>query len=189
MGHGLVPPLGAITFRCPRCSQQAHVNLLDLYVAYGERPELLREHAMSHCPHCGAHALYYSGKPVWPAVRIAPLPSPKLPARVLREFEEASSVLSVSPRSSVALLRLALSTLCREMCLTGNSVVVAIGMRLLESGVESREIIDLLRIHCPADGTDLSLGTIEPDDDDRDFERSALVLFEVINKIVEALCT
>lgn len=66
----------------------------------------------SCCFVCGKFSIWVHDKLVFPATRSGPPPNPDLPEDVLRDYEEASTIVGLSPRGAAALLRLAIQKLC-----------------------------------------------------------------------------
>lgn len=52
---------------------------------------------------------------IYPTGGAAPLPNPDMPTDVRQDYEEARSILSISPRGAAALLRLAVQRLCKHL--------------------------------------------------------------------------
>ena len=59
---------------------------------------------------------------VWPRQGIAPLPNPDTPEDIRRDYEEASTILDLSPRGAAALLRLAVQKLCAHLGEKGKNI-------------------------------------------------------------------
>lgn len=67
---------------------------------------------LSKCFSCGELAVWVSDRLLFPASLEGPAANPDLPEDVKRDYEEAGRILSLSPRGSAALLRLAIQKLC-----------------------------------------------------------------------------
>jgi hypothetical protein len=65
--------------------------------------------------------LVYRGM-VFPLQRFGPSANPDLPAEVVRDFDEARSILGASPRGAAALLRLAIQKLCAHLGEKGRNI-------------------------------------------------------------------
>ena len=52
---------------------------------------------------------------IYPFNGSAPLPNPDLPEDIKEDFEETRNIVELSPRGAVALLRLAVQKLCKEL--------------------------------------------------------------------------
>lgn len=69
---------------------------------------------ITHCLDCGKPVLWREGGIVWPTPKgIAPVE--EMPAAAKEFFEEAQSILYLSPRSACVLLRLSLEKICDEL--------------------------------------------------------------------------
>lgn len=73
----------------------------------------------SRCHSCKDLAFWIYDNLVYPPLSAAPLPNADLPEPILTIYNEASSILNLSPRGSAALLRLALQMLCEHLGKTG----------------------------------------------------------------------
>jgi Domain of unknown function (DUF4145) len=114
---------------------------------------------------------------------IVPQPSPDMPEDVAQDFIEARAVLPYSPRSSAALLRLALEKLCIHLELPGKSLNEHIAA-LVKQGLPPKvqKAFDIVRV--------IGNNAVHPGSIDlRDDQQSALILFDLINLIVEQTIT
>jgi hypothetical protein len=71
---------------------------------------------------CGDFTLWALGRLVYPDSSDAPRPNPDLPGDIQRDYLEAASILSRSPRGAAALLRLCIQNLCRALGKKGRNV-------------------------------------------------------------------
>lgn len=135
--------------------------------------------ALAVCDHCGAFSVWLHQKLLFPATRTAPAPHPDAPANILGDYEEASSVLRDSPRSSAALLRLAIQKLCVEFGQPGKNLNADIG-ELVKQGlpIQIQRALDIVRV---VGNNQVHPGTL----DVRDDPEIALRLFDLVNLIVE----
>jgi hypothetical protein len=87
-----------------------HVSLVDAPdSAWGYRAYNLH---ISRCYNCKKIAVWVHDTMVFPNEKQGPLPNQDLPADVAKDFEEARSIVGLSPRGSAALLRLCVQKLC-----------------------------------------------------------------------------
>lgn len=77
---------------------------------------------VSECYDCRKISVWVAETLVYPANRIGPAPNPDLPCEVVRDFEEARSVLTLSPRGAAALLRLCVQKVCIALGEKGKSI-------------------------------------------------------------------
>jgi hypothetical protein len=76
----------------------------------------------SQCFNCDEIAIWVYNQQVYPTGTEGPLPNPDLPADVLRDYREASSILNLSPRGAAALLRLCIQKICGEVGGNGENI-------------------------------------------------------------------
>ena len=102
-----------------------------------------------------------------------------MPAKVTEDYEEARDVFADSPRSSAALLRLAIQKLCIELGLPGKNLNDDIA-QLVNKGlpVQIQQSLDIVRV---VGNNQVHPGTL----DVRDDPSIAAALFELVNIIVE----
>ena len=113
----------------------------------------------------------------------APPPADDLPEDIKDDYLEAASVLGLSPRSSAALLRLALQKLLAELGGKGKNINDDIGS-LVKAGVplEMQKVLDSVRV---IGNEAVHPGVLDLKDD----QDTALKLFGAINLIVKRLIT
>lgn len=134
---------------------------------------------LAYCDHCNKFSLWLDGQLVCPQIVSAPPPHPDFPENVRPDYEEARAVLGSSPRSSAALLRLAIQKICIELGLPGNNLNDDIS-KLVEKGLPVRiqQSLDIVRV---VGNEQVHPGTL----DVRDDPAMAMTLFELVNLIVE----
>jgi len=131
------------------------------------------------CGHCSQYSFWLDHKLLFPDVTGAPLPHPDMPADIEKDFSEARSVFSRSPRSSAALLRLAIQKICIHLGLPGKNLNEDIG-KLVDSAlpVQIQKSLDIVRV---VGNNQVHPGVL----DVRDEPDTATILFELVNAIVE----
>lgn len=114
---------------------------------------------------------------------VIPLSSPDMPKDVADDYREARAIYGNSPRSSAALLRLALQKLCKHLGEPGKSLNDDIGA-LVAKGLPTdiQQALDIIRV--------IGNNAVHPGEIDlRDEKESVLALFEIINFIINKMIT
>jgi Domain of unknown function (DUF4145) len=102
---------------------------------------------------------------------------------VRRDYEEASTILDVSPRGAAALLRLAVQKLCKELDESGENLNADIAS-LVRKGLDVRvqKALDAVRV--------IGNNAVHPGQIDlRDDRATAETLFSLVNLICEKMIT
>lgn len=136
---------------------------------------------LSQCYHCDGISVWVRDKLVFPPAREGVAPSPYLPDDVRIDFDEARTVLTLSPRSSSALLRLALQKLCVALGQKGRNIDADI-TALVSKGLDPmiQVALDSIRV--------IGNESVHPGQMDmKDDVATAGELFVVINFIAEQL--
>jgi hypothetical protein len=183
MSIPFVPPVfRATSFNCPYCNAFAAQQWIHVYAQFPNGnafEEGSRPFHMSKCAHCTLVATWHEGIMLVPDISVSPQPHADMPAAVIPDYEEARSVLQRSPRSTAALLRLALQKLCIELGEKGENINEDI-KQLVSKGlpVEVQQALDIVRV--------VGNEQVHPGElDVRDDPSIALELFKLINFIVE----
>jgi hypothetical protein len=180
----LIPPQwGKSAFHCPYSNCGAYAKQNWMKVAwlrpsphqYSEIPNLV----LAVCDHCNQFSIWINQRLVFPAERIAPPPHVHTPDNIKADFEEARAVFSGSPRSSAALLRLAIQKICIKLGLPGKNLNNDIG-KLVKQGlpVQVQQSLDIVRV---VGNNQVHPGVL----DVRDDAPLAMRLFELVNIVVE----
>ena len=155
-------------------------SLRDIHESFQDLKEL-RHTFVSECFHCRALSIWAHTDLVYPQRGEAPLANPDLPEDIRRDYDEASSILSLSPRGAAALLRLALQKLCKELGQPGENInddikaLVADGLDpVIQQAVDSIRVVGNKAVHP---------GEIDLREDPGTAER----LFDILNLIVERM--
>jgi hypothetical protein len=122
---------------------------------------------------------------LYPTTNLAsiPLPSPDMPEEVTNDYNEARAIFGNSPRSSAALLRLALQKLCIHLGEPGKKLDDDIGA-LVAKGLPTRiqQALDIIRV---SGNKAVHPGVIDLHEE----KESVFELFAIINFIVNHLIT
>ncbi len=102
---------------------------------------------ISECLNCKDISIWISDKLIWPQRGEAPPANPDLSDEIRRDYDEASSILDLSPRGSAALIRLAIQKLCKELGKSGKNLNDDIG-ELVKDGlsIEAQKALDVVRV-------------------------------------------
>src|SRR5690606_24079353 len=77
---------------------------------------------VSRCFSCDKLAVWIYDRLVWPTIGTAPIANPDLPSEIRIDYDEASTILDLSPRGAAALLRLAIQKLCKHLGEPGKNI-------------------------------------------------------------------
>ena len=102
---------------------------------------------ISACYSCGKIAIWLYGKLVYPADQSGPEPNVDIPDDILKDYQEASTILDLSPRGAAALLRLCIQKICIHLGEDGKDLNTDIGS-LVEKGLDQRvqKSLDTVRV-------------------------------------------
>ena len=120
---------------------------------------------------------------IYPISGTAPLPNADLPPDIKADYDEARSVISLSPRGSAALLRLAIQKLCVHLGEKGKDLNQDIA-NLVKKGLPQKiqQALDIVRV--------IGNNAVHPGQIDlRDDMQFAGKLFELVNLIAEVMLT
>ncbi len=144
------------------------------------RAQLNAKHMwLSQCHECKQVAIWIFNRMVWPLHGKAPLANKDMPDDVRLDYQEASSILDLSPRGSAALLRLAIQKLCKHLGEKGKNINDDIAS-LVKKGLpeQVQQALDIVRV---IGNESVHPGTMDLKDDRETAER----LFSLVNLIVE----
>lgn len=136
---------------------------------------------ISKCYTCDQIALWVYDTLVHPPVRTGPAPNEDLSAPIRSTYEEARSILGLSPRGAAALLRLCIQNLCIHLGEKGKNLDDDIGS-LVEKGLDPRvqQALDVVRV---IGNNAVHPGQIRLEDD----RQTATKLFGLVNLIAEKM--
>jgi hypothetical protein len=147
------------------------------------RPPQLANAAVSLCQICGRPALWLNAGLIYPPTRHGEEPSEDMPDDVRADYDEARSIVMLSPRGAAALLRLAIQKLCDHLGQKGKKLDAAIGSLVQQGqGLDPRiqRALDIVRV---IGNESVHAGQI----DLRDDTDTATELFRLVNLIVERM--
>jgi len=177
----VAPESGRKSFTCPHCgvlARQYHwenAGELDsgVYSDFNKNPV-----RVSKCEHCGKICLWHFDLMVYPNRGNAPPPNPDMPEELKKDYEEAASISTQSPRGSAALLRLAIQKLCIPLGGKGKNINDDI-QTLVSKGlpVTVQQALDVVRV--------IGNNAVHPGQIDVDDPDVVEKLFSLINLICE----
>ena len=136
---------------------------------------------ISRCFNCMDVSIWIHDKLVYPQRGEAPPANPNLPDDIRRDYDEASSILDLSPRGAAALIRLAIQKLCKGLGQPGKNLNDDIG-KLVENGLDKRiqQALDAVRV--------IGNNAVHPGQIDLSDNRAAAEsLFRLLNLIAEKM--
>ena len=136
---------------------------------------------VSSCINCNKISIWIGRKLVYPQKHDAPPANPDLPDGIREDYDEASSILNLSPRGAAALLRLAIQKLCKELGETGKNINNDIGA-LVSKGLSQdiQRALDTVRV--------IGNNAVHPGQIDlRDDRATAHSLFAFVNLIADKM--
>jgi hypothetical protein len=180
IGKYVAPEYNLKAFNCPHCQVYAHQSWHKLDAE--KLPEWsppIADLWLSICVSCIKWAVWVECEMVYPVVSIAPFASEDMPDDVKSDFNEARSIVNLSPRASAALLRLSLQKLMKHLDEKSKDLNNDIA-NLVKKGLPEKiqKALDSVRV---IGNNAVHPGKIDLKDDIRTVSR----LFELLNFIVE----
>ncbi len=163
----------------------SNMNSGRVFLQYWEKSKYLNHQAgnvfLSECFNCKKFAVWVHDQLIHPPARTGPPPNADLPADVLRDYEEASQIVTHSPRGAAALLRLSIQKLCVVLGEKGKNIDDDIGS-LVKKGLSPtvQRALDAVRV---IGNEAVHPGTLDLKDD----PDTATSLFKLVNIISEQM--
>ena len=181
------PSLGADAFNCVNC--HVYTKQHWYYMKGASRPDGFgtqkqdKRFMISYCEHCGFPTIWHGDSIVYPLNLSAEPPNQDLPDDVAQDYDEARSILNLSPRGSAALLRLGIQKLCAHLGQPGKNINTDI-KALVANGLPPKvqEALDSVRV---IGNEAVHPGTIDLNDD----RETASQLFKLVNFIAQKMIT
>lgn len=177
--------LGA--FNCPHCGVFAQQFWNPSVVAAGSANGnvVIEKLAVCMCRKCSEYSYWHSGSEmIYPSKSTAPLPSTDMPEVVLKDYNEARNIFENSPKSSAALLRMAIQKTCVVLGENGENINDDIAS-LVTKGLPPNVQKALHIVRVVGDNA-VHPGEITIDDNPPSI---ALTLFKLLNIIVDTMIT
>lgn len=136
---------------------------------------------LSRCFNCSEVALWICDRMIYPLRGEAPPANPDMPEGIRRDYDEASTILDLSPRGAAALIRFAIDRLCGQLGDPKKSINENI-KTLVAGGLDPRiqKALDAVRV--------IGNNAVHPGQIDlKDDRATAESLFRLLNLIVEKM--
>lgn len=176
MSKFIAPKVESKSFNCPHCNTLTSHSweFVKYYV-----DNIGQSIFVSWCHVCNKSTVWIDGEMKYPLHGDAPEPDVGMPNNVRNIYEEAQSVLPLSPRASCALLRLAVETLLSDLEVEGKSIDNKIG-NLVKQGLPTQvqKALDSVRV---IGNEAIHPGQMDLSDD----YATASSMFDLINFIVD----
>lgn len=167
-------------FECPNChvlSKQRWTHIL-LQLS-GLNPLVAQGYAIGRCDSCEMLTFWFRDELLYPNTNVVAICNSDAAGAVKTDFDEAVAVFDASPRSSCALLRLAVQRICIELGLPGKNLNEDIGALVTKGLPEQiRQSLDVVRV---IGNNQVHPGVL----DVRDDPTVALTLFDLVNLVIE----
>lgn len=186
-GQYISPEINIKAFNCAHCHVYSHQGWFFLRGAEfteGFGKQLVDESfKVSYCERCGGKTIWYGNNIIFPQNSMVEPPNPDMPEDIINDYNEAGNVLNLSPRSSAALLRLAIQKLCKFLGEPGKDINSDI-KNMVSKGLPSKvqEALDSVRV--------IGNESVHPGELNlNDNKEIANKLFKLVNFIVTKLIT
>ena len=136
---------------------------------------------ISECFSCKRLSVWIYNNLLYPQRGKAPLANPDLSEDIRRDYDEASTILDLSPRGAAALLRLAIQKLCKELGQPGKNINADIAALVSEGlNQQIQRSLDIVRV--------IGNNAVHPGQIDlRDDKAVAESLFTFVNLIADKM--
>ena len=194
-----IPKHGEKKFSCPQCnvvsSQSWKAVTIDLDMVGTDEPKAFDyvtknfginnwRYSYATCYNCGDISIWFNCKMIYPLPRSGPDPNLDMPDETKDLFNEARDISIISPRASIALLRLCLEQLVNHLDPRKEPLNVKI-KELVKRDIpeEVQQALDIVRVSGNDAIHDDTSSTIYLDDTKEHLE----MLFRTINIIVDKI--
>lgn len=169
-------------FSCPHCGVFAN-QLWDkpLVIQSDNTRSYMADFDIAHCKQCNNYSLWREENMLFPTSGTVPLPNEDMPDDIKRDYNEARSILEISPRGAAALLRLAIQKSCVFLGEKGKNLNADISNLVKKNlPVKVQKSLDYVRV---VGNNAVHPGTI----DMKDNKEIAEKLFDLVNLITEVM--
>lgn len=187
------PEYKKMAFTCPSCSVYSKHDWVSESVnetsghftgriLYGSK-EVINELSICKCQNCGYISFWYKKELAWPLITNVEPALEEMPDDIKNLYNEARSIVQLSPKGSCAILRLALQKLCNRLVEHDenediNNAIKELVVRGLPPTLQ--EAMDTVRI---VGNEAVHPGEINLDDN----KQLAYAMFRLINIIIEKM--
>jgi len=186
-GKYITPTLKANAFNCVSCHVFAKQNWYYLRTStradgFGGQQEDER-FMVSYCENCDFPTIWYGDSIIFPLNLSAEPPNEDLPDEIKKDYDEARSIVNLSPRGAAALLRLSIQKLCVHLGQPGKNINSDI-KALVAAGLPPKvqEALDSVRV--------IGNDAVHPGSIDlRDDIETSNKLFRLVNFIAQKTIT
>jgi len=177
------PAFKETSFNCSICGAYSNQIWFQTFIFKQSSLEQLKLIDIAFCSHCNSYSLWHVKRMIFPSSGSAPLSNSDLPAEIKADYEEARSIVSLSPRGAAALLRLTIQKLCRHLGEKGENINKDIA-NLVKKGLplKVQKALDIVRV---VGNNAVHPGQIDIKDDNVTAEK----LFGLVNLIAEVMIT
>jgi len=169
------------TFNCPHCEAYAAIHWAPvIYTMADGSNRTMANLQLAMCTNCGKYSFWVDGGMVYPDQITVTSPNADLEEEIQQDYLEAARILERSPRGAVALLRLGIQKLCRQLGQPGKNINDDIAALVKAGEIPQRvqQALDIVRV--------VGNNAVHPGQIDlRDDRDTALRLFQLVNLIAE----
>lgn len=185
-----IPNIGSRRFICPHCdilNDQLHDTVTSDVIPF------CQEFSLSMCAGCQQHMVWRKDVPIYPVIAhyamvLTPDQARRVPDIIVADLREAAQIFALSPRSSFALLQIALHKLC--VLLGGTGQDISADLHLLAATAQIPSSIPIVLVAQGQMGQWMHTpGHISLDDNTEPIRSLALLLFHELSAIIETLPT
>ncbi len=165
-------------FHCPHCNVYAH-QIWHYASRAGYSSYSIKNIKFSFCSCCNKYSIWVDEKMVYPNLPTVPPPVAEMPKNVKETYNQARSIINLSPIGACALLRLSIQLLIKELGEDETNLSKAIG-NLVKKGLPERitQALDSVRV---IGNNAVHSGKINIEDN----SKIASSLFQLVNFITE----
>lgn len=177
------PSFNQSSFSCPHCNAYSHQVWCPVSYIRNKSHCQLKEQGLAFCSHCNKFSIWVNEKMIYPESTGIQSPNTDLKQDIIDDYLEAASIVNKSPRGAVALLRLSIQKLCKQLGEKGKNINNDIAS-LVQKGLPEtiQKALDIVRV--------IGNDAVHPGQIDlKDNQEVANKLFELINIIAHVMIT